>query len=278
MQPTSGAPARNQGALELRLLGPLELRCQGETLRLGGARQRALLALLCLQRGAVVSVDEIVDKLWGESPPASARHMVEVYVSRLRKLLGPGLLLTRAPGYRLDLDPESLDVARFERLLAEGSEALASGEPDFASACLGEALSLSRGQALADFAYEPFAQAEIARLQELRQLTEEERVEAELALGRAAELVSEIDSLVAAQPLRERRHGQLMLALYRAGRQADALAAFKRARETLVEELGVEPGQALRELERAILNQEEAELGPSSLGRIGVESAERLNW
>ena len=219
--------------------------------------------LLCLQRGVVVSIDEIVDELWGESPPATSRHMVEVYVSKLRKLLGPDLLCTHAPGYRLELDPKCLDVALFERLLAEGSEALARVEPELASARLGEALALWRGQALADFSYEPFAQAEIARLDELHHLVEEERIEAELALGRAEELVGEIAALVSAQPLRERRHGQLMLALYRAGRQADALAVYERARQTLVEELGIEPGPELQAIERAMLNQDETLLAPT---------------
>jgi DNA-binding SARP family transcriptional activator len=252
-QPGTKASAHEQGALEVCLLGPLEIRRRGDALPLGGKRQRALLALLCLNRGIVVSVDRIVDELWTESPPPTARHMVEVYVSKLRKIVGSDLVRTRAPGYLLDLNPPSLDITCFERLLAHGSEALRRGEPDLALARLDEALSLWRGQALADFSYEPFAQAEIARLEDLRQLAEEERIETELALGHADELGPEIEALVSAHPLRERRHSQLMLALYRAGRQADALAAYRRARQVLVEELGIEPGPELRELERAIL-------------------------
>jgi YVTN family beta-propeller protein len=261
--------------LEFGLLGPLELRRRGLSISLGGARQRALLALLCLEHGEAVSVDRIVDALWGESPPATARHMVEVYISKLRKLLGASLLLTRAPGYALELDPECLDVTRFERLLAEGREALAHDEPDLAARRLGEALALWRGQALADLSYAPFARAEAARLADLRQYAEEERIDAELALGRAGELVGEIEGLVAAQPLRERRHGQLMLALYRAGRQADALAAYRRARETLVDELGIEPGPDLQAIERAILNQDGALRPLAPRPRSETESEER---
>lgn len=224
---------------------------------LGGARQRALLALLCLHRGTVLAVDRIVDELWGESPPQTARHMVEVYVSKLRKLLGADVLATRPPGYLLAVDPEHVDVGRFERLLAEGRDALGEGDAAVAAFTLASALTLWRGPPLADFAYEPFAQAEIARLEELRVLAEEERVEAELELGKGAELVAELEELVAAAPFRERFRAQLMLALYRAGRQADALAAYQAARETLVEELGVEPGPVLHQLERAILEQAE---------------------
>jgi DNA-binding SARP family transcriptional activator/tetratricopeptide (TPR) repeat protein len=244
-------------ALEFRLLGPLEVRREGRTLALGGARARALLALLLLHRGAVVSVDRIVDELWGESPPATARHMVEVYVSKLRKILGKGMVSTRPPGYVVEVVAERVDLERFERLIGEGREALAAGSADLAAARLGEALAFWRGPALADFTYEPFAQVEIARLEELRLLAEEERIEAELALGKSTGLVAELEELVARAPLRERRRTQLMLALYRSGRQADALAAYRDARETLIEELGVEPGPELRELERAILAQED---------------------
>ena len=250
------APAGDLGPIEVLLLGPVEVRRAGEALALGGSRPRALLTLLCLHRGTVVSADRIVHELWGEAPPATARHMVEVYVSRLRKLVG-GAVLTRSPGYLLEVSPEHVDLARFERLCAEGRDALAGGDPDSAAARLVEALALWRGPALADFAYEPFAQAEIARLEELRLGAEEERIEAELALGRGTELVAELETLVAAAPLREKRQAHHMLALYRAGRQADALSAYQRARRAFVEELGIEPGPELRELERAILAQDE---------------------
>jgi DNA-binding SARP family transcriptional activator/DNA-binding beta-propeller fold protein YncE len=257
------APARNRGALEFRLLGPFEVRRHGTPLPLGGQRQRALIASLCLRPGAVLSVDELVDQLWGESPPPTVRHMVEVYVSKLRKLLGPGVLLTRAPGYLLDIDPELVDAVRFERLVENGREALERRNADRAATRLREALELWRGPALVDFAYESFAQAEIARLDDLRHLAEEDWVEAELLLGRADDLVGKIEAFVVAEPLRERRHGQLMLALYRSGRQADALAAYKRARDMLVGELGIEPGPELRAVHAAILNQDQAllELG-----------------
>jgi DNA-binding SARP family transcriptional activator len=243
--------------LELALLGPLEVRQGGVPLDLGGARPRALLALLEVHRGSVVSLDRIVEDLWGDESPATARHMVAVYVSRLRKTLGDDIVLTRRPGYLLQLGAEQVDAARFERLLAEGREALAAEDADSAAARLGEALALWRGPALADFAYEPFAQAEIARLEELRLQAEEERIEAELALGHGAELVVELETLVAAAPLRERRRSQHMLALYRAGRQADALSAYQEARLAFVEDLGIEPGPDLRELERRILEQDE---------------------
>jgi DNA-binding SARP family transcriptional activator len=259
-KPSSEEIARGRSPLAVRLLGPFSVELGAEQLQLGGTRQRALLAFLCIQRGAVVSVDRIVDELWGESAPPTARHMVEVYVSKLRKLLGPNLLVTQPPGYTLNVDPECLDSNRFAALLEQGSEALARGEADFAADLLDEALALWRGEALADFSYEPFAQAEIGRLNELRCRAKEELVEANLALGRSHELVAEIESLVGEEPLRERRHGQLMRALYRAGRQADALAAYQRARRTLVEELGIEPGPDLQRLERAILNQDEVVL------------------
>ena len=191
--------------------------------------------------------------------------MVAVYVSNLRKRLGDGVLVTQSPGYVLLLDSEHLDIARFKRLLATGRQALAEGAPAPAEAALAEALALWRGPALLDFAYEPFAQEAIVELHELRLLAAEERVEAALALGKAAELIVELEQLTASSPFRERLWAQLMLALYRAGRQADALAAYGRAREGLVEELGVEPGSELRELERAILAQDES-LAAQSLG------------
>jgi DNA-binding SARP family transcriptional activator len=217
-----------------------------------------------LHRGSVVSSDRIVEDLWGDESPASARHMVVVYVSRLRKRLGDDVVLTRRPGYLLQIGPEQVDAARFERLLAEGRDALADGDADLATARLGEALAFWRGPALVDFAYEPFAQSEIARLEELRLQAEEERVEAELALGRGTELVAELETLVATAPLRERRRGQHMLALYRSGRQADALSAYQEARLAFVEDLGIEPGPDLRELERRILEQDEGLLAAES--------------
>jgi DNA-binding SARP family transcriptional activator len=249
--------SESSATFELALLGPLEARLAGEPLELGGARPRSLLAFLALNLGTAVSTDRIVEELWGEESPPSARHMVAVYTSRLRKEVGDGVVVTRRAGYELGLEPEQVDAVRFERLLAEGREALAVGNPDSAAAALVAGLALWKGPALADFAYEPFAQTDIARLEELRLQAEEERFEAELALGQGDALVAELEGLVAAAPLRERRRAQHMLALYRAGRQADALAAYQDARRTLVDELGIEPGSELRELERRILAQDE---------------------
>jgi len=230
-----------------------------------GPKPRALLAILALEVGHVVSADRLVEELWPEEPPDTAAHAVQVYVSQLRKALGAHAISTRRPGYVLELDPERIDVHRFARLADDGRAALQAGDPIAAEHALREALALWRGPALADFTYEPFAQAEIARLEELRLVAHEERVAADLELGRHAGLVSELEGLVHTQPLRERLREQHMLALYRSGRQAEALAAYRRARETLVEEVGIEPGPALRALEAAILRQDESLLLPSTL-------------
>ena len=250
--------AAGTGELEVRLLGPLEVLRAGDAVSVGGPKPRALLAVLALEAGRVVSADRLVESLWPGETPDTAAHAIQVYVSQLRKALGAGAIPRRAPGYVLELDPERIDVHRFVRLADEGRETLAAGDPAAASTVLRDALALWRGSALADFTYEPFAQTDIARLEELRLVALEERIEADLALGRQAELVPELEALVDAQPLRERPRAQLMLALYRAGRQADALAAYRAARETLIEELGIEPGPELRKLEAAILRQDES--------------------
>ena len=252
-----GASGAGTPELDVRLLGPIEAERDGVPATLGGPKPRALLAVLALEPGRVVSVDKLVEALWPGDPPETAAHAVQVYVSQLRKALGP-VIATRAPGYELELAPERVDLHRFARLTQDGRAALEGGDPVTAEGALREALALWRGPALADFLYEPFAQTEIARLEELRTVTLEERIEADLALGRHAELVSELEALVAAQPLRERPRAQLMLALYRSGRQADALAAYRTARGTLVDELGIDPGPELRELEAAILRQDES--------------------
>ena len=244
--------------LELRLLGPLEASRAGEEVEIGGPKPRALLAALALEPGRVVSMDRIVEDLWPDEPPNTAGHAVQVYVSQLRRALGAEAISTRRPGYVLEVDRERIDVHRFARLAEEGRAALQAGDAVAAERALREALALWRGAALLDFTYEPFVQAEIARLEELRLVALEDRIDADLELGRHAELVPELEALVDAQPLRERPRAQLMLALYRAGRQADALAAYRAARETLVEELGIDPGPALRELEAAILLQDES--------------------
>jgi YVTN family beta-propeller protein len=243
--------------MEFLLLGPLEVRDGDGPIPLGGAKQRALLACLLLHANEVVSRDRLIDGLWGGQPPASAAHTVETYVSRLRRALHDAgshtALVTRSPGYMLRIDPGELDLTRFERLAGEGRRALAEGNPELAAGLLRTALALFRGPPLDDVAFFPFAQAEVGRLEEMRLAVLEDRIDADLAAGRGGELVGELDALVTAHPLRERLQAQLMLALYRAGRQADALDAYRAARRHLAEELGVAPGASLRRLEQAIL-------------------------
>src|SRR5205823_4003443 len=199
------------------------------------------------------SRDGLIDGLWGERPPPSAAHTLDNYVSRLRKMLGGARLARRPPGYVLQLEPDELDLDRFEQLLRRGREELARGDSAEAAATLRSALALWRGPALADVLYEPFAAIEAERLEQRRLIALEDRIDADLALGRSGELVPELEALVAEHPFRERVLGQLVLALYRAGRQAEALANLQTARRQLVEELGLELGPQLRELERQIL-------------------------
>ena len=241
--------------MDFRILGPLEIWHDGEAVRLTGATQRALLGILLLQRGEVVAADRLMDDLWGEAQPASGVTALHVRVSQLRKALGPAGdgLVTRPPGYSLMISPEALDLGRFEHLFADGERALAAGDPAGAVEQLQQALALWRGMPLADLAYAPFAQAPIARLEELRLAALERRIEAELALGRHTRAIAELGELTAHHPLRERLWTLLMVALYRAGRQAEALSAFASARARLVEELGIEPGPALQELQRRVL-------------------------
>jgi YVTN family beta-propeller protein len=239
--------------MDYRVLGPLEVRDGERSLPRAGAKQRALLALLLVNANRVLSRDRLIDELWGEQPPDTAVQSLHVYVSRLRKLLPPDTLLTRPPGYLLEIEPDELDLRRFERLLAEGRAALAAGDPERAAQLLHEALALWRGPALAEFAFEPFAQAEIGRLEDLRLAAVEERIQADLALGRHADLIGELEALIAENPHRERLRGQLMLALYRSGRQAEALEAYRDARRALVDELGIEPSEQLQQLEKQIL-------------------------
>ena len=244
--------------MEYRVLGPLEVRDGAESLPLAGAKQRALLALLLVHANHVLSRDRLIDELWGGEPPETAVQSLQVYVSRLRKLLPADALLTRPPGYLLEVAPDELDLQRFERLLDAGREALAQGESEEASRLLHDALALWRGPALAEFAFERFAQGEIGRLEDLRLAAVEERIEADLVLGRHADLIGELEALIVENPYRERLRGQLMLALYRSGRQAEALEAYQAARHALVDELGIEPGADLQRLEKAILTQDEA--------------------
>lgn len=242
--------------IEFRVLGPLEAVDGDQMLALGGPKQRALFAALLLRRGEVVSIDRLVDAVWGERASTTAAKTARVYVSNLRKVLGDGVLVTRGSGYMLNAGPEQVDADRFEQLVAEGRSAIEAGDPRRAAGLLREALSLWRGPPLADLSYEEFAQAEISRLEEERLGAIEDRIDADLALGNHARLVGELEALVRERPLRERLQAQLMLALYRCGRQADALERYQQARRTLTDELGLEPGPALKGLERAILDQD----------------------
>jgi DNA-binding SARP family transcriptional activator len=243
-------------SMDFRLLGPLEANEGGKPIALGGAKQRALLAVLLLNANRVVSTDRLIDDLWGERPPATAGHSIQVYVSQLRKALGRERLTTQKPGYVLGVEQRELDLHRFELLLGEGREALADGNAEAAARTLTGALDLWRGPALAEFEYQAFAQSAISRLEELRLAAVEERIEAELALGRHADLVGELESMVEKHPLRERARGQLMVALYRCGRQAEALGSYQQARRKLVDELGIDPSPALQALHKQVLNQD----------------------
>jgi DNA-binding SARP family transcriptional activator len=243
--------------LDFRLLGPLEVYDGGRAVAIGGGKRRALLALLVLHGNEVVSADRLIDELWGAQPPPTAGKGLQVYVSQLRKELAPRdngqILATRSNGYVLRVRPDEVDVQRFERALMSGERALAAGEPDRAAQRLREGLALWRGPPLADFTYEPFAQQEIARLEELRLVALEQRIDADLALGRHAQVVGELEALLREHPLRERVRAQLMLALYRCGRQAEALETYRDGQRLMSRELGLEPGPALRELEGKIL-------------------------
>jgi DNA-binding SARP family transcriptional activator len=238
---------------EFRILGPLEvLAADGEQLPLGGQRQHAVLAVLLLHANHVVSTEFLVDALWGENPPRTATTSLQNAISALRKILGPDVLLTRPPGYRLAVEEDALDLDRFERLVASARGL----EPEERAERLREALVLWRGEPLAEVAFQPFASLEVRRLEELRLATLEDRIEADIACERYAELVSELEALVGRYPLRERLRGQLMLALYHSGRQGDALSAYQNARRAIVEELGLEPNPQLQELQAQILRQE----------------------
>jgi YVTN family beta-propeller protein len=239
--------------VEFRILGPVEVSEDGRPVSLGRGKQRAVLALLLLEANRIVSSDRLIDQLWGGQPPATAATALQGHISGLRKALGPDVIVTRRPGYMLEIDPKQVDLGRFEGLRDDARSALERGDPDASADALHEALALWRGDAFADIAFEPSIQVEAARLEDLRLDTLEDRIEADLAAGRSAELVGELQQLVARHPTRERLWGQLMLSLYRSGRQADALEAYRRARQTLVSQLGLEPGPALRDLERRIL-------------------------
>ena len=247
--------------LQFRILGPLEVVGDHGPLRLGGPRQRATLAILLLNANRVVSVDRLADDLYSGAAPVTAVTQVQRQISELRKVLGDeSIIQTRSPGYLIRLEPQQLDLHRFERLAEEAGREQARLAVDL----LREALSLWRGAPLADLAYESFARPVVERLEEIRLAAIEKRIDAELGLGRHEQMVAELEQLVAEHPLRERLRGQLMLALYRCGRQPEALDVYREAREKLVEEFGLEPTAALRELERAILAQDPS-LDPADL-------------
>ena len=250
--------ARSPGAeLEFSLLGPLLVRVDGRPLELTSGKERGVLAVLLLHRGERVSRDHLLDELWGEAPPSTALHALHVHVSKLRKALGDGpgrkLIATAADGYVLTSSPEQVDTCEFERLARAGRSAYARDCAATAAKLFAKALALWRGPALGNVRLEGLDRVEVERLEELRVSTLEDRVDADLAVGRDAELVGELARWIARYPLRERLRAQMMLALYRAGRQAEALAAYREARRTFISLLGIEPSPSLRELERRIL-------------------------
>src|SRR5262245_38769429 len=244
--------------MEFRILGPVEAGEDGRAVSLGGRKQRTVLAVLVLHANEVVSSHRLIELLWGEDPLPTAPKALQGHVAGLRKALGPEAIVTRSPGYVLVSESDQIDLGRFERLRREARSALDDGEPGKAAERLRAALDLWRGDPLGDVGFEPSVQAEVARLEGLRLGALEERIDADIAMGRSTELVDELEHLVATNPLRERLWGDLMLSLYLSGRQADALDAYRRARQTLVAELGIEPGPGLRDLESRILAQDPA--------------------
>ena len=257
---------------DFRILGPLEVSDESGPLLLGGQKQRAVLALLLLEPGRVVSVDRLIDALWGDRPPRTATTSLQNFVSQLRKSLGSEVLETKSPGYRIRVRPGELDRDRFRTLVdsARGADASQRAEK------LRHALALWRGPPLADFTFESFAQPHIAQLEELRLVALEERVQADLELGGHAELTGELEVLVRELPMRERLRGQYMLALYRSGRQADALMAYQDGRRLLVDQLGIEPSRELQQLHGAILRQEAALQAPEATPAFEDHFAEVL--
>jgi DNA-binding SARP family transcriptional activator len=243
--------------MEFRILGSLELRRDGEVVPVRSGKLAMLLAVLLVRRNQIVATDRLIEELWDGDEPATAVKTLQLYVSQLRKVLPPETLVTRSPGYVLRTSRDDVDSDRFEALLADGRRRLEAADAEDAAATLREALALWRGRALADFGYATFAQAEIARLEELRLDAIEGRLEADLTRGRHAEVLAEAQALVREHPLRERLRGLLMIALYRSGRQSDALAVYRDGRQ-LLDELGIEPARELRDLEQAILRQDES--------------------
>ncbi|MBA3333229.1 MAG: winged helix-turn-helix domain-containing protein, partial [Actinobacteria bacterium] len=259
------------GSTEFRVLGPLEIEQDGALIRIGAPKERALLLYLLLNACAVVPADRIIEALWGSAPPSSAKKLVQLYVSHLRDKLGRAAIETVPPGYRAQIAPSSLDCVRFERLLRDGREAQVSGNAQLAVAILSRALALWRGPALVDVSFDDFAVAEAARLEELRLDCAEERLAAQLSLGEHEDVVAESARLSSQHPHRERLRGLYMVALYRAGRQVEALEVFRDTRKELLEELGLEPGDDLRAVELAILRHDPS-LTPSTSPAVAVSS------
>ena len=261
--------------MQVRLFGELEAEQAGVPVPVHGAKQRALLALLALRPGQPVSADQLIDALWGDGQAAHPANALQAQIGQLRRTLGAAAVITTDAGYALDVGPDDVDASRFEQLVAKGRRLFEEGEIALASTALGEALRLRRGEPLTEFAYSGFADAERARLEELLLVAIETRVEADLALGRHGELVGELEALCREHPLRERLWELLMLALYRAGRQAEALRAYTDARDYLVDELGIDPGPALRELEARILAQDPSlgAAGPAGLQAVPAPMA-----
>lgn len=268
--------------MEIRLLGRFDVLVQGTEVPLGGHRQRAVLAVLTVHANEILSVDRLIDEVWGGEPPASATSTLQRYVSHLRRALEglPAAIETRRPGYVLHVDNERIDARRFERMVEEGRRLLSSGEVEPAASLLRDALALWRGQPLADFSYESFAHLETIRLEELRLMAVELRIDADLALGRHHDLVPELETLVATHPLRESYRGQLMRALHGTGRRVDALRVYSDGRRVLVNELGLDPSSGLQRLERAIILEDPA-IEPEQLrpaGRVGKLPAELTSF
>jgi DNA-binding SARP family transcriptional activator len=268
--------------VDVKLLGPLDVRVPEGTVQFEGAKQRTLFTALALQAPEPVGVDALVEALWADDPPGDGVQALQKQVSRLRARLGPAVPLSRgAAGYSLRIEQDAIDAHRFERLLESARVALAQDRPGSARDDLEAALALWRGPALADHRFEAFAQHEIGRLEELRMEAVEERIAAELAEGRDADLVGELRALVSENPLRERLRGHLMVALYRSGRQAEALEVMREGRRMLVDELGIEPGPELRKLEGRILAHDpdldvDRPLSPPAPAALPAATAENL--
>ena len=271
-------------AVEYRILGPIEVGRAGDVAQLRGRGPRVLLCTLLFNRNRAVSVDRLIEALWGESAPPTATKTVQVYVSQLRKAMAAlggaaeRQLETHGHGYLLRVESGQVDADRFQALVEQGRELRAAGDAEAAASRLGEALALWRGPALADLAYEEAVREEIARLDELRIAAVEERIDADLDCGRHAELIPELQGLVGQHPSRERLRGQLMLALYRSGRQAEAVNAYADARRALSEELGIEPGAELRDLERRVLAHDPTLAPPRRARLAAAGDGPRRRW